>query len=209
MSLSNGEGAGADFIIVGVGLQTCLELFRNGAHVLLGCRSKANYEAAKATILSRLDGKEQRGKLSYFQADTSTIRTSQLAAYDVLARADIDRLDIFIACAGRGSVVGPLNEDGVEPFMATNCLGHLSLLQLLLPLIIKTSKESRQGTCRIVFVSSVAHQWSSLTWPFNPAPTFSSWDDVNDSRLGERLLYSRSKVSSFISFLLSLRTDSL
>jgi NAD(P)-dependent dehydrogenase (short-subunit alcohol dehydrogenase family) len=160
----------------------------------MGCRTDARYEIAKATILSRLQPEERRGKLNFVQVDTSTVRTSQLAAYDILARADINRLDIFIANAGRGSTVGPLNEDGVEPFMATNCLGHLALLQLLLPLIVETSRTS-QSSSRIVFVSSVAHQWASLIYPFSIRPTFSSWGDVNDTRLGERGLYSRSKVS--------------
>lgn len=179
--------------IQGVGLQTCFELYRNGAHVLMGCRSQAKYEIAKEAIRSRLTPEQQRGKLNFVQVDTSTIKKAQSAAYDVLARADITRLDIFIANAGKGSTLGPLNEDGVEPFMATNCLGHSALLQLLLPLIIETSKTA-QTSCRIVFVSSIAHLWSSLIWPFSITPTFASWDDVNDKRIGVRGLYSRSKV---------------
>lgn len=192
-SLAGRFGGLISEIPTGVGLQTSLDLFRNGAHVLMGCRSQATFDTARATILSRLRPDEQRGKLSYLEADTSTIRTSQNAAHNVLARDDLDRLDIFIACAGRGSKVGPLNEDGVEPFMATNCLGHLAILQLLLPLMVQTSKSSL-SSCRIVFVSSIAHQWSSLVWPFSYPPAFSSWEEVNDTRLSERGLYSRSKV---------------
>lgn len=177
----------------GVGLETSRVLYSKGAHVLMGCRSEEKFNTAKASITSGLREIACKGKLSYLHVDTSTIRQSQQAAQDVLSDSTIDRLDIFIACAGRGSKVGPLNEDGVEPFMATNCVGHVALLQQLLPLMIKTSRSS-STSCRIVMVSSVAEQWSSFVWPFAIQPTFTSWEEVNDSRRGERGFYSASKV---------------
>lgn len=178
----------------GVGLQTTLELFRNGAHVLMGCRTEEKFMAARDALLSKVDGLHARtGKLSYLYADTSTIRQAQQAAEAVLQRG-IDRLDIFIACAGRGSGVGPETEDGVEPFMATNCLGHLALLLPLLPILIQTSRSS-DTSVRVVFVSSIAEQWSSAPWPIAIRPTFASWKAVNDQRRGERGMYSASKVS--------------
>ncbi|UZJ56961.1 hypothetical protein CBS101457_006281 [Exobasidium rhododendri] len=185
----------------GVGLETSFQLFRNGAHVMMGCRSEEKFDIARESILRRKYQEHQRGRqdgsLSYLHVDTSTIRLSQQAARDVLNDSQIDRLDIFVACAGRGSKVGPLNEDGVEPFMATNCLGHLALLEPLLPLMIMTSRMS-STSCRIVFVSSVAEQWSSLPWPFAITPTFLSWDNINDKRKGERILYSASKLAQIL-----------
>lgn len=179
---------------VGVGLETCLQLYRKGATVLMGCRTESKFNIARDSIITRADMKEPNGALIYIQADTSSIRSAIYAAEQILKLSIIDRLDIFIACAGRGSTIGPLNEDGVEPFFQTNCLGHLAMLQPLLPLITRTSKSSTES-CRIIFVSSVAEQWSSIPWPISNVPTFASWDDINSTNRGERGLYSASKVN--------------
>lgn len=165
------------------------------------CRSEEKFAAAGEKILARLQkpsGEQHRqGTLHFIKTDLSSIRHAQESAKRILTLAEVDRIDVFLACASRGSKVGPVNEDGVEPFMASNCVGHLAMLQELLPRIVETSR-GKPTFSRIVFVSSVAEQWSSIPWPLSRPATFSSWADINSPKRGEQALYSASKLAQIL-----------
>lgn len=189
----------------GVGLETCYELIRHGAHVFLGARSQRKFDKAQREIQQRLAsatepiGKSNEdetitlGKIEYLPCDMTTMTSAQRAA-DEFVRRNGTGLHMFIACAGRGSGREPINEDGVEPFMATNCVNHVVMLRTLLPLMLRQSSRAR-----IVFVSSVAHHWCSLPGFLGGVPVnFRTWDEVNDHRRSEGALYAQSKLAQIL-----------
>ena len=66
------------------------------------------------------------------------------------------RLDVLFNNAGvslppRGSV----SAQGHELQMATNCLGHYLLTQLLLPTLLKTAESAPPATVRVIWTSSI------------------------------------------------------
>lgn len=192
----------------GIGLETCNALVRHGAHVFLGARSELKFKAALETIRTRLsleplpnqvEGEDEiaLGKIEYLPCDLSTMDQADQAAKAFL-QAGTQRLDIFIACAGKGSGKSELTEDKVESFMATNTVNHMVMLRRLIPLIRKTSHDSKSMSSRIVFVSSCAHRWCSLPWPLGYPASFESWQHVNDERRSSNNLYSQSKLAQIL-----------
>ncbi|PWN34825.1 NAD(P)-binding protein, partial [Meira miltonrushii] len=192
----------------GIGLETCHALVRHGAHVFLGARSELKFKQALETIKTRLalepipnqiEGEDEiaLGKIEYLPCDLSTMDQADQAAKTFL-QAGTKRLDIFIACAGKGSGKSEITEDKVESFMATNTVNHMVMLRRLIPLIRKTSHEQKSGSSRIIFVSSCAHRWCSLPWPIGNPASFESWQSVNDEKRSSNNLYSQSKLAQIL-----------
>lgn len=192
----------------GIGLETCYALVRHGAHVFLGARSELKFKAALEQIRTRLsleplpnqmEGEDEivLGKIEYLECDLTTMNQADRAAKAFL-QAGTQRLDIFIACAGKGTGKSELTEDQIESFMATNTVNHMVMLRRLLPLLRKTSHENRSSSSRIIFVASCAHRWCSLPWPLGSPTSFDSWKEVNDEKRSSNNLYSQSKLAQIL-----------
>ena len=126
----------------GVGLATAEQLFKQGAHVVLGCRRiEAGEEVSKSFL-----GKGTSEVLKLDLADLSSVREAA-----TLFLAKHDRLDGLINNAGIVSNKYSETKDGFESMFGVNHLGHFLLTELLLD-VLKTSAPSR-----IVCLSSVAH----------------------------------------------------
>ncbi|PWN87527.1 NAD(P)-binding protein [Acaromyces ingoldii] len=186
----------------GIGVETCVELVRNGAQVFMGCRSEEKFQKARNTIDKLLDERgpardnRKKGQVLYFECDVSSLALAKKAATVFLAHPQAKRLDVAYFCAGAPSTWGarPLSEDGIDLIMATNCTNQLAMLDELYPLIKKTSRHSA-SSCRIIFISSNTEFWANLRWPLGVEPTFNSWKDVNDPRRSENARYAQSKLA--------------
>lgn len=137
----------------GVGFELCNVLYQAGAKVYLAGRSEANAQSAISHIKA-LSPTSPGGLifLSLSLDDLTTIKP----AVEVFTSKE-SRLDVLFNNAGvslppRGSV----SVQGQELQMATNCLGHYLLTQLLLPTLLHTAKSASPAAVRVIWTSSIA-----------------------------------------------------
>ena len=127
----------------GVGLATAVQLARQGATVVSGCRRTSSGEEAVEN-LGKLPG-----SISVMALDLGDLASVRKFASEFLAR--YDRLDGLVNNAGVMACPEGRTADGFETQFGVNHLGHFLLTELLLD-CLKASAPSR-----IVCVSSVAH----------------------------------------------------
>lgn len=150
------ELANKTFIVTGantgIGKITALELARQGAHVILACRSK-DKTAAVIEEIKRETGNQQ---VEYVALDLGDLASVRACAQGLLDR----KLPIhgLINNAGLGGARGE-TADGFEIQFGTNHLGHYLFTRLLLDRIVES------GPARIVNVSSASHyQAKTIDW---------------------------------------------
>jgi len=137
----------------GLGYWTSLALARQGASVVLACRTPKKCEAARVKIVGEVRGAD----VTTIQLDTSKLASVREAAKDFTAshrKLDMLFLNAGIAIANGGdSEENKLSEDGIEIVFATNVIGHHLLYKLLEPLLTA----SKSQISRVVLTSSAAH----------------------------------------------------
>ncbi|XP_061885826.1 retinol dehydrogenase 12 [Entelurus aequoreus] len=130
----------------GIGKETCRELARRGARVVMACRDLARAERAAEEIRQSTGN----GNVVIRHLDLSSLYSVRQFAKEFLDSED--RLDILVNNAGVMMCPKWLTEDGLETQLAVNHLAHFLLTNLLLPKL-KSSAPSR-----VVTVSSIAHR---------------------------------------------------
>jgi len=133
----------------GIGFETTKVLARQGARVLMGCRSAARAEAARDRILAD----HPRADLALVDLDLADLGSVRAAAEVVRAEP---RLDVLINNAGVMIPPHSLTADGFELQMGVNHLGPFALTGLLLPAL-----EGQPGA-RIVNTSSNGHRMGRI-----------------------------------------------
>lgn len=126
----------------GIGKVTAEVLAKQGAHVILGCRSADKTNPVVEGI--RAAG----GSAGFLALDLASFAAVRKAAESYVATGK--PLDILINNAGLAGLRGT-TVDGFELTFGTNHLGHFLLTMLLLPLLEKSAAP------RIVNVSSDSH----------------------------------------------------
>ncbi|KAF7553720.1 hypothetical protein G7046_g7027 [Stylonectria norvegica] len=140
-------------------------------------------QSAKAEVAKEL-GQEKADRTEWIKCDLSN--WSDLKAVADTITKSMDRLDILVNNAGRGIMTYQLTDYGVDRHMAINCMGHVILTSLLLPLLKKTAEKG--DVVRIVNQGSNAHQGA-------PSDTkFESLEELNQD-LGPNGQYGRSKLA--------------
>lgn len=127
--------------------------------IYLAARSQSRAEAALSRIQSAIassysDGGKQPD-IEILPLDLSSLASVKSAAEIVLSSTD--RLDILHLNGGVAAIPYATSTDGYELQFATNYLGHMLLVQLLLPLLLSTSKLPGADV-RVVAISSMAHK---------------------------------------------------
>lgn len=130
----------------GIGYFTALELARNDATVVLGCRSKSRAEKAIADIKKQVP----HANLFFIELDLSSLES--VRAFAAAFKSQFDRLDVLVNNAGLMYPAETHTNDGLETQFAVNHLGHFVLTQLLIDVMRST------GSVRVVNVSSVGHR---------------------------------------------------
>lgn len=155
--------AGKTFIITGantgIGKITAKELARQGARVILACRSQSKTDPVIEEI-KRETGNEQ---VEFIALDLSDLASVRACAEALLAKAP--KIHGLINNAGVVAKRGSATKDGYEMTFGTNHLGHYLLTRLL------TDRLKQTGGARIVNVSSASHyrakdiDWSAVQKP--------------------------------------------
>ncbi len=158
----------------GLGFEAALELARDGAHVIMACRSPERAEQARSELQARVPSATP----TILPLDVSEPESIRTFAHGLAERGDT--IDLLINNAGIVAVPLSRNSAGHEMQLATNYLGAFALTGLLLPLFRK------EGTPRIVNVGSRANRLGGLPL-----------DDPNWERAPYREFraYARSKVA--------------
>jgi len=100
-----------------------------------------------------------------------------------------DRLDLLILSAGINANQYGETNDGIDRHFQVNWLGQFYVVNLLYPLLRKTSKMPNTAAPRIVFESSEQHR---------AAPSvvhFGSLDEINNPEIGNLEVYGRTKLA--------------
>jgi retinol dehydrogenase 12 len=124
----------------GIGRVTAIELAKQGAHVLLACRS----EEKTKPVLDEIGP----GRAEFLHLDLADLASVRACAEAFLARGE--PLPLLVNNAGLAGAHGQ-TKDGFELAFGTNHVGHYLLTRLLLPAI------ERAGEARVVTVASQGH----------------------------------------------------
>ncbi len=139
----------------GIGKEAAKDLARQGAEVVLVCRSETKGKQAVDEI-RRETGNE---RVSLMLADMSS--QASIRAFADAFKKKYTKLDVLLNNAGLVNMERVTTVDGLEATFATNHLGYFLTTLLLLDLL----KASKQG--RIVNVSSGAHPQASKGLDFD------------------------------------------
>jgi NAD(P)-dependent dehydrogenase (short-subunit alcohol dehydrogenase family) len=134
----------------GLGYETTLGLARQGAHVVLACRSPERAQKAREQLLQQVPGAKET-ILPLDLADPESIR-----AFGPLVGERVGQVDLLIHNAGVFGVPLTRTPAGYEMHFATNYLGPFALTAGLFPFL-----RDAPGT-RIVCVGSHSHLLAKL-----------------------------------------------
>lgn len=157
----------------GIGYQAALALARQGARVVMACRSVDKAKKAQAELLAEVPG-----------ADTLVIaldisEPASIQSFVQQFGEEVGQLDLLINNAGVAAIPLARNSVGREMQLATNYLGAFELSGRLLPLFVKT------GQARIVNVGSLMHrvgklELDDLNWDKTP---YDEWQGYGRSKV--------------------------
>ncbi|KAH9219552.1 hypothetical protein DL95DRAFT_443309 [Leptodontidium sp. 2 PMI_412] len=135
----------------GVGFELVKSLYAKGGKVYIASRSLDKVTAAITEIEAIHTAAP--GQLKALHLDLSDLTTIPTCVSTFLTQES--RLDVLWNNAGISrQPYGTVSKQGHEIHMATNCLGHFLLTNLLLPILLQTVKISPQATVRVVYTSS-------------------------------------------------------
>lgn len=163
----------------GMGLATTIALARQGAKVIMVCRSEERGRSALREAMAASGSAE----IELMQCDLGSLRS--IRTFAAAFKSRYDHLDVLINNAGVVSLKRETTSDGFEVMMGVNHLGHFLLTNLLLGSL----KRAEQG--RIVVVSSGAHKIGKIRWE-DPYLTkgYTVWTGYAQSKLAN-ILFTR------------------
>jgi NAD(P)-dependent dehydrogenase (short-subunit alcohol dehydrogenase family) len=164
----------------GIGLATTIQLARQGALVVMGCRRRQAGEEASQGL------GELRGSLEVMELDLGSLDSVRHFAAEF--KEKFNRLDGLVNNAGIMYVPFKKTTDGFESQFGINHLGHFLLTELLLD-ILKAS-----APARVVIVSSVEHAGNEKR------PVEIHLEDLNYERrtYNRREAYGQSKLANVL-----------
>ncbi|KAI9643816.1 short-chain alcohol dehydrogenase [Ciborinia camelliae] len=137
----------------GVGCQLWKILYAHNATVWIAGRSESKAQKAISNIKEA--SPKSNGKIQFLQTDLSDLSSIKPAVK--LFTSQQQRLDVLINNAGvMYPPKGSKGAQGHELQVATNCLGHYLLYQLLLPLLANAVTSSPKGSVRVARAASIA-----------------------------------------------------
>ncbi len=136
----------------GVGFELCAILYQAGGKVYIAGRSEANAQSAISKIKTL--SPTSPGELVFLSLSLDDLATIKPAVEAFTATES--KLDVLFNNAGVAlPPLGSVSAQGHELQMATNCLGHYLLTQLLLPTLLHTAESAPTAAVRVVWTSSL------------------------------------------------------
>jgi len=171
----------------GCGLETSRQLAKQGATVVLACRNPS---------LGKQAAEEVGG--TFLQLDLSSY--TSVRKFVAEFEAKFDRLDILVNNAGVICPPQSTTHDGHDMQVQVNHLSHFLLLELLMPLMIKTvTTTGRKG--RVVALASCGAAECGFGFP-SGMPQLDMDDlDCAKKRYNVFLEYQRSKLANYLHML--------
>ncbi|QCC58571.1 oxidoreductase [Natrinema thermotolerans] len=159
----------------GIGLEATRELARNGATVIMACRSTERGADAADDIRGEIPGADLRVEACDL-GDLASVR-------DFAGRLE-ESIDVLINNAGVMAIPRSETDDGFETQFGVNHLGHFALTGLLLEnLGLETEPDSR-----VVTVSSGVHENGKIDFDdLQHETSYDKWDAYAQSKLANVL----------------------
>ncbi|WP_394741093.1 oxidoreductase [Natronococcus roseus] len=160
----------------GIGLETTRELARNGARVIMACRSTDRGEQAAREV--RRDAPD--AELRVEECDLGDLESVRAFA----DRLEGDEIDVLINNAGVMAIPRSETEDGFETQFGVNHLGHFALTGLLLENLATDGEEP----ARVVTVSSAVHERGRIRFEdLHGERSYDEWEAYAQSKLANVL----------------------
>lgn len=161
----------------GIGFHTALQLAKEGALVVLGCRDSVRGNDA----LKRIMAEAPNASVELASLDLSSL--SSVRSFATQFKDRNASLDLLVNNAAVMALPKrTLSADGYELQFATNHLGHFLLTAELMPHLLKSS------SARIVTVSSIAHRYGKLLLEdLQAEKNYEGWSAYGTSKLANLL----------------------
>ncbi|ELY89491.1 short-chain dehydrogenase/reductase SDR [Natrialba hulunbeirensis JCM 10989] len=162
----------------GIGREATCELARNGATVIMACRSLDRGEKAAVDICREVPDADLHVK----RCDLASLES----VHEFAARVD-DPIDVLINNAGTMAIPRSETADGFETQFGVNHLGHFALTGLLLDRLQAAADET-ENDARIVTVSSGMHERGDIDFDdLHHESSYDPWDAYAQSKLANVL----------------------
>jgi NAD(P)-dependent dehydrogenase (short-subunit alcohol dehydrogenase family) len=161
----------------GIGYEATKTFARNGAHVVMACRSLDRARSARDEIRATVDG----ATLEIIELDLADL-SSVRSFVDTFER---EQSALHVLCNNAGVMAIPRREtvDGFEMQFGVNHLGHFALTGLLLDRLVRTS-----GETRVVTQSSGVHERGDVDFDdLQHEDEYDKWDAYAQSKLANVL----------------------
>ena len=160
----------------GIGLEATRELARNGATVIMACRSLERGEDAAGDIRDDVPDADLRVEACDL-GDLTSVRS-------FADRLGTEPIDVLINNAGVMAIPRSETADGFETQFGVNHLGHFALTGLLL----ENLGLDADGDSRIVTVSSGMHERGEIDFDdLHGEASYDPWDAYGQSKLANVL----------------------
>ncbi|KAB5576350.1 hypothetical protein GE09DRAFT_621012 [Coniochaeta sp. 2T2.1] len=169
----------------GIGYEISRALAHAGCRVIMVNRKEEQGDDA----ISKIKEETPNAQIEWKECDLGSLKTVR-AVFGEL-RDSLPRLDYLSLCAGINTNQFELDADGIDRHFGVNFLGHFYAINLLWPLLRKTSKMPGASPPRVVFESSEMHR----TAPSDVK--FASVDEINTD-IGPTHLYGRTKLAMIL-----------
>lgn len=168
----------------GIGFVTTAQLAKQGATVVMACRSEEKGKTAASKI---------GANGVYMNLDLASLQSVKnfAAAFE----EKYSRLDVLINNAGVMECPLIRTKEGFENQFGCNHLGHFLLSTLLFPIMVKTA-ETTGTPSRFIALSSVAA--AQMSMGINAAPAIIDFDDLNWEKkdYDKNVAYQQSKLAN-------------
>lgn len=136
----------------GIGFEATRAFVRQGAHVVMACRSRQRGQAAKREI----ENEDPSGWAEVMELDLASL--DSIESFAATVDRTYESIDVLVNNAGVMAVPYTRTDDGFERQFGVNHLGHFALTGHLLDLLFAS-----RGGSRVVTVSSYLHNRGKLS----------------------------------------------
>lgn len=169
---------------LGIGYEIARAFVQQNARVIMINRKEDQGRDAISKIKQEVG---EQAQIEWLPCDLGSLKDVK-EVFSRMAKSE-ERLDLLILSAGINVNQYGEDADGIDRHFGVNWLGHFYAVNLLYPLLRKTSRLPDTPAPRIVFEASEMHRGA----PANVH--FGSLEEINNPELGNTHLYGRTKLA--------------
>jgi len=172
---------------LGIGFEISRAFVLNGARVIMVNRKE---EQGDEAIKKIKDEAGPEAKIEWESCDLGSLKEVKKVFTGIRER--LERLDLIILSAGINANQYGEDADGIDRHFGVNWLGQFYAVNLLYPLLRKTSKLPDTPAPRIVFEASEQHRMAPNVVHFG------SLEEINNPEIGNLEVYGRTKLAAIL-----------